>query len=309
MAEELYYTSAERGLRPGTRGFSTVAYTRGMSPALIRLLESLSAYKGTYAVHDPRSATNPVACSHYRYTLVGKTVSIISRVGDSGKDHTNRSNKLAHHVVLSQRERPPGGPAWLATRKGFLENVWDRPPQVLEEPRNVPDGEYEGTFAATWEDVAGDAGWAGELAYSFVQRRSEPVFLVFEPGMPMLSLLSEATALLEPRLRWLVTFNTYFTALPAGLTCSWRCCVPDAYCLREAKRMRRARIIDLTNAEPLAEDHPLARCARDGTPLPDDISATGRDKSFVKMPNRNRKSLRMTPRPRGTEEGDAADDA
>lgn len=308
MAEELYYTSAQRGLRPGTRGFSTVAYTRGMPPTLIRLLEALSAYKGAYAVHDPRSATNPVAYSHYRYSLVGKTVNILSRVGDSGADHTNRSNKLAHHVVLAQRERPTGGPAWLAARDGFLEDVWNRPPQVLEVPREVPEGDYAGTFAANWEDVTGDAGWAGELAYSFIQRRSVPTFLVFEPGMPVLALISEAMALLAPKQRWIVTFNTYFTALPAGLTCAWRCCVPDAYCLREARRMRRARIIDLSNPREAPSDNPLVQCAREGTPLPDLTGRAG-DSSFVKMPNRTRKELRMGPRQRGGAEGDGSDDA
>lgn len=305
MAEELFYTSAARGLRPGTRGFSTVAYTRGMPPTLIRLLESLSAYKGAYAVHDPRAAANPVAYSHYRYTLVGRTVHILSRVGDSGADHTNRSNKIAHHVVVSQRERPDAGPAWLARQEGFLEDVWTREPQILDEPRNVPEGNDEETFAATWQSVAGDAGWAGELAHAYLAHRSQPAYLVFEPGMPVLDLLREAMALLEPRLRWLVSFNTYFTTLPAGLTCAWRCCVPNSRVLQEAKRQRKSCIIDLTAPTPLDHENPLIRCAREGGQRPDDPNEK-RGRDFVVMANRHRKSLRMRPEEKA---GDSTHDA
>ena len=58
MAKELIYTSAERGLRPGTRGYCTVAHTRGMRPQTIQILEGLSAYKNLYPVHDPRTANS-----------------------------------------------------------------------------------------------------------------------------------------------------------------------------------------------------------------------------------------------------------
>ena len=104
MAQELIYTSAKRGLRPGTRGFCTVAYTRGMRPESIQLLESLSAYKGLYAAHDPRAMRSPVAFSHYRYKVAARNVSVLSRIGTTGADHTLRTNKVAHHVVLSNRE-------------------------------------------------------------------------------------------------------------------------------------------------------------------------------------------------------------
>jgi hypothetical protein len=126
--------------------------------------------------------------------------------------------------------------------------------------------------------------------------------------MPMLQLLGEALALLEPKVRWMVTFNTYFTALPAGLTCAWRCCVPDAYCLREARHARRARIIDLTRPETLESENPLVDCARKGTPRPDSLH-DGNERAFVTMQNRNRKSLRMTPRRRDSQPGGNADDA
>ena len=42
---ELFYTSAPRGLRPGSSGFCTVSMTSGMPPTLISRLESLSSYQ------------------------------------------------------------------------------------------------------------------------------------------------------------------------------------------------------------------------------------------------------------------------
>jgi len=297
MAEELYYTSANRGLRPGSRGFCTVAYTRGMSPFTIRLLESLSGYRGAYAVHDPRAAVNPVAYSHYRTTLAGKNLSILSRVGDSGADHTNRTNKIAHHVVLSTRERVPGGPAWMAMQDGFLNDVWEGEPEEIGHPKAVPDGDSGGTFAAHWEELTGDAGWAGMLAYAFQARAAVPAYIVFEPGMQVLPLIAESLALLDVKQRWLVTFNTYFTTLPAGITCHWRCCVPDAACLREARRNPRATILDLTNMAGAPRDHRLVALAR-GQDAPEDPSPSTATSNFVILANRRQQAIRMKPEPR-----------
>lgn len=296
MAEELFYTSAERGLRPGTRGFCTVAYTQGMTLATIRLLESLSAYKGVYAAHDARAVNNPVAISHYRYSSMGRNINILSRVGDSKADQTKRTNKLAHHVVLSRREQVPAGPAWLAAQPGFLDEVWTGPPRQLDPGKEIPDGDVETTHAAAWEARTGDAGWAGMLAHAFLARRTRPSYLVFEPGMAVLPLLVEALALIRPELRWQVTFSTYFTSPPAGMACAWRCCVPDAYCLREARRTPRTLVVDLTRSdgEPDSENV-LVQCARNGTPLEQVPQPAAAGPRFVMLANRRQKALRMGP--------------
>jgi hypothetical protein len=49
MSQELIYTSAPRGLKPGTRGFCTVVSTQQMSQPLAERLESLSGYRHVYA--------------------------------------------------------------------------------------------------------------------------------------------------------------------------------------------------------------------------------------------------------------------
>lgn len=300
MALELIYTSAERGLRPGTRGYCTVAYTRGMLPQMIQLLEGLSAYKAQFPLHHEREAENPVSISHYRPTMAGRNSSILSRVAAAQAEHTQRSNKIAHHVVLRDAECPDAGPAWVASQPGFFRESWDEPPRVFTEPKAVPAGTVEETHARHWQEVTGDAGWAGVLAWHFLSQNSIPAYLLFEPGMTVLPLISEALALIPPRRRWEVTFNTYFTALPAGATCIWRCCVPDADVVREVRRNPRALVLDLTGPLSEPEVNELVTCAREGLPLPampakSPLSAAGRSAGFVALPSRGKVRLQMKP--------------
>src|SRR5262245_30188170 len=109
MSHELFYTSAPRGLHPGSSGLCTVAETRGLSPVLRERLEALSGYQPLFPPDDARAAQNPAACSHLKLTVSGKTLHVLSRVGPAGLDHEGRGNTFAHHVVLEARELPPGG--------------------------------------------------------------------------------------------------------------------------------------------------------------------------------------------------------
>jgi hypothetical protein len=301
MAQELIYTSAERGLRPGTRGYCTVAYTRGMLPQMIQLLEGLSAYKAIFPLHHEREIDNPFSISHYRPTMAGRNSSILSRVAPTRAEHTQRSNKIAHHIVLRDGECPAAGPAWVAAQPGFFRDTWNEAPHTITEPKPVPSGETATTHAAQWAAVTGDAGWAGVLAWHFLSQNSIPAYLIFEPGMAVLPLITEALNLIPVRRRWEVTFNTYFTALPAGATCIWRCCVADAEIVREVRRQPRALVIDLTAALPEPKLNELVTCARAGTPLPDlparagAISAGPGQGAFMTVANRAKMRLQMKP--------------
>ena len=79
--------------------------------------------------------------------------------------------------------------------------------------------------------------------------------------MDVFWLLREAMALLTPEERWNVTYNTYFTSLPAGATCVWRCCIADSEALREGRRNPKATVMDLTKPlpEPSAENDYVRR--------------------------------------------------
>jgi hypothetical protein len=306
MASELIYTSAERGLRPGTRGYCTVAHTRGIAPAALQIMEALSTYKSLYGVHEEASSDNPVSFSHYSSNLLGRSVSVLSRVSPIQADHTGRSNKFAHHVLLQAREYPLAGPLWLSQQAGFFLEEWDDEPRLLEMPKAIPTGDASFGKAESWEKLTGDAGHAALLPSLFQKFPEQVVYLVFSPGMPMLSLLSEAMFLLPPENRWQVTYNTYFTSLPAGIRCLWRCCVPDAEVLRDARRNQQNKIIDLTESLPPPGDSPLVELARHGmpaegavpSPTPGEATpeASQKKKNFVLLSRRSVNMLNLKPR-------------
>lgn len=221
MTQELVYTSALQGLKPGSRGFCTVIATRGMGGPLAALLESLSAYRPIYPPNDPRATENPVSFAHFRVSAAGKSYSVLSRVADYGLDYSQRSNKIAHHVVIDPSERLESGPAWLLAQPAFMDARWDGQPRLLASGRQLPRGTERIAPCAAWAKLTGDAGWAGVLAENWLTGGT--CYLIFDPGTDVLPLIREAVALLPPEKRWEATFSTYFTGVPSGVACGCRC--------------------------------------------------------------------------------------
>jgi hypothetical protein len=237
LTQELCYTSAPRGLLHARGGFCTVAATRRMAPALVERLESLSVYRTLYPPQHPKAAYNPVVWMHLRIPVAGQVHSLLSRIGPSGIEHTGRSNLFAHHVLLDPSEQPAGGPAWLLLHPDFsLETGWEGEPRYLA-PRTPPrDGSPLGGRSA-WLAATGDAGWAAVLAESFEREPTRPVYVVYDPALNVLTLLAESAALIPASRRWDVTFSTWYTPLPPGLTCIWRCVPEGSEEARAALRM------------------------------------------------------------------------
>ncbi len=270
MARELVYTSAPAGLRPGSRGYCTVAHTRGLAPRVIERLEGMSGYRPAFPAGDPRAARNPVSWSHALLQLDGRRCSVLSRVGACGTDYSGRSNKLAHHLLLSADERPKAGPAWLLSQPGLMRDSWQAEPQLLDNARTLPQGVLHPGIPRSWQALTGDAGWAGVLAESFAGACPRPAFLIFEPGIDLLPLFVEASALLPADQRWQVTFSTYLHTLPSEGGCLWRGCLSDAPVLKAARRSADPLVIDLRLREQLgrAPDGPCVRAARHGAQVP-----------------------------------------
>ena len=248
MSQELHYTSVARGLKPGARGFCTVASTVGLSPTLAERLEGLSGYRATFPPDHPQSAQNPVAWSHLRINSVGQTVSVVSRIGPAGLDYTDRPNKYAHHVVLDASERHAGGPAWLLEQPGFMVAEWQGPPQQIPTGRRPATGDQPGGVCRAWAKATGDAGWGGAVAEAFLADPKRQVVIIFDPGVDLLPLFVEALALLPADRRWDVTFQTYFTGLPPGVGCVWRGVLRDSAEARQARGNPDALLIDLAEA-------------------------------------------------------------
>ncbi len=264
MTQELHYTSLPRGLRPGSRGFCTVASTSGMPVTLTERLESLSGYQPVYPPGDLSEAKNPIVFAHFRLTIHQRPLSILSRIGPAGLDYSGRPNKYAHHLVLDPNERPEAGPGWLLTLPDILQTHWTGEPRELATGRPVPRGDNPPRIAQAWRKLTGDAGWAGVLAESFLDDPKRPAYLLFQPGMNLLPLFAEALSLLPPSRRWEVDFTTYLTQLPQGVTCAWRGVVEGSPEATHARRLPNALIIDLSHPLGTPTGGPLVHLARTG---------------------------------------------
>ncbi|MBM3967215.1 MAG: hypothetical protein FJ308_19455, partial [Planctomycetes bacterium] len=237
MSLELLYTSAPQGLKQGSRGFCTVISTVGMPINIAQKLESLSGYRHLYPPNDPKSNRNPVAYSHFRFQVGGRTVSLLSRIADYGLDYSQRTNKIAHHIVA--QSTPACGPAALMASPGVMRTAWDGQCETVATGPNLPQLSSSPEVCESWERITGDAGWGGVVANAWMQPSNKPTWIVFseEQSSQMLELMAESIAILPPSKRWQATFSTYVTTLPPDIDCRVRCVVAGS----EEARMAAAR--------------------------------------------------------------------
>lgn len=302
MIFELIYTSYPKGLRTGTSGFTSVAHTAGMPSYYIQLCESLSGYEYLFPLGHPLYDRNPVAYSHYRFSVKNKDISILSKIVAFGKDYTGRENKLAHHIVLQDEDRVVCGPARSMMHGGLFVKDWSKDPCLLPAERiRLPNDIPESYHAKHWQEIYGDAGGAGILAQSAIENLNIPSFIVFKPGMMILPLMAESLALIPPEKRWRVTFNTYFSVKPIDSDCHWRCCVADSNCLLTHEKYPTALLIDLTQKSIKGDQQKskeLYECARNNIKP---LWATEKEKIILKPQKEHLPSLhesKTAPRPK-----------
>jgi hypothetical protein len=262
MSHELIYTSAPRGVKPGSKGFCTVACTADLPESLAALLENLSDYR---IAGDAK----PVAWSHLRIGQGLREDSVLSRKAFA-LDHDGRQGLFAHHVVLGAAERPRGGPAWVLGQRipgqeppDFMHTAWDEYVGIIPAGRKPLPGDREAGRCTAWERSGLDPGWAGVLAETFIGEPGRLAYLVYRPGRDLLPLIQDAIALLPPDRRWSVTFSTYFTGLPANIPCAWRGVLAGSSEAQRAARQSRALILDL-DALGEAQGGELVALARTG---------------------------------------------
>ena len=268
MATELIITSVPKGLKPGSYGFCTAACTKDLNEPTSRALEVISGYRHLFSPEEGKA--NPVAFSYLLYEFAGRQRRVLSRVADMGLDYSGRTNKIAHHLVLSEEEaKRPAGPAALCASGVFMER-WpeDEQPHYLD-ARTVSCSESINVNAiktGAWQKLTGDSGWAGVLAGTVLTRR--PVILIVRPDQDVLTLFREALVLLKPEERWKATFSTYYTSLPANAQCQWRALVDGAYD-EKLLRIPNAITLDLRNPSAL--------------PRVDEIALTPQEKTLVDL--------------------------
>ena len=268
MAYELVYTSVPRGLEPGRTGFCTVAMTRGMAPQLVKMLENLVVYKPVFMHYDANRAFNPPSIFHYPISDGKRQYELLARVSACGLDYTKRSNKIGHFLLVSEAERTmmSAGPASLLGESNLFISEWKGEPQFFQSERTLPFSNPMSAKAHGWAQMTGDAGWAAWLAEQYLENPGKPCFVLFDPlrHTHLEQLVRESLMLLPPEKRWRVTWNTYLTALPPGISCNWRFCVNDPESLRNIGCVAGATILDLRQQLGSAGNGHLAQCARTG---------------------------------------------
>lgn len=250
MSVELLYTSAVQGLKQGSRGFCTVLSTTGMPLNLANRLESLSAYRHVFPPNSPDAAQNPVNYSHIRITVGGRPLSILSRISDYGIDYSQRTNKLAHHVVLEGSDLVPAGPAWVMMQPAIMRSQWDGQCSTPPTGPTVPPSNQAARVCLRWSGICTDAGWGGVVAEAFAQPPGKPLWIIFTlaQSAELLGMINESIALLPVDQRWQATFSTYATNLPPDADCKVRCVLAGTDDARLAPA--RGKVIDLSKPLP-----------------------------------------------------------
>lgn len=265
MIFELLYTSAPKGLKPGSKGYCTVLVTEGAPSALQERLEGFSGYRHLF---DPGSSSNPVTYAHRIIAVSGSKWHVLSRVADYGADYSQRSNLIAHHVAISSDEigQFPFGPATLMLSPTLFRTQWQG------EPRRINEAETRGRVSApinqvkiarTWASATGDGGWAGRLV-QLTQDSKHQIPIVYAPGANVLQLVEEAACLMPPEQQWDKTFNTFFTR--SAEECVWRCFHAD---VPESKGLAGTEFdLERIRTEGLkaGQENPYVLAARNGTP-------------------------------------------
>lgn len=282
MIGRIVITSVPRGLDGGA-GFQPVLRTHGLRPSIAERLAMRAAYPHPFPFGDPR---NPRVCFH-RIELVGdRVIHVLGSVRDAGGSYTGRSNYLAELIAIDPAETRglPGGPAYAAWSFPWL-GRWTGEPRetpLAAEPalpgHDPADPEMTRGPARcpAWQAATGDAGWAGELAKSFLDGKRALIWA--GENIDVLELFVEALRLLPASARWQVTFNTCeIEPFPAH----WRAVRPELGLVGNYEPSNELRLVlgKIKENSTRAPDHDLSRRARGETvePQPQPIAPAGPD--------------------------------
>ena len=266
MIGRIVITSVPQGLDGGT-GFQPVLRTQGLNPSIAKRLALRASYAHPYDFGHPR---NPRVLFHRIETVGDRSIHILGSVRDAGSSYTGRSNHLAELIAIDPAETRglPGGPVFACRTFPWLGNWAGEPREVpiAEEPgvpANDPDdpaasGRSEPSVA--WAAATGDAGWAGELAQSFLDGRRAVVWV--NEGVDAAALFAEAMRLLPVSSRWQVEFNTCeIEPFPSH----WRALRPDIMLVGPRPGHGGELVLNLSDIKRNGErspDHALSNLAR-----------------------------------------------
>ena len=267
MAKELIYTSVPEGLKAASSGFCTVAVTAGLSKPAVLKLEMISGYRFAFDLSDSNVEDNPDNFAFTSLSIAGERYYVLSRIAYCGADYSGRINKIAHHFLLSKNEQLMAGPASMAlqmSKIGIFKSKWDKPPAELAsiDLINSLQANERVSVLTSWQEIAGDAGWAGKLAEAYYKDSQVPSFLLYSPGMSILSLFHEAMSIIPEQDRWKISFSTYYSQGTSESFCNWRGILKGSDAERECLKYPGALVIDLTKTQSELSESNFINAAR-----------------------------------------------
>ncbi len=209
MAQQLIFTSTPQGLEPGRTGYCTVARHKDLRHRLVRELERLSVYDFGQQVSGSR-----VDISTFRkITLGSEEFYVLTKICDAGLDYTNRTNYLAHHLVLDGFEIAHcPSPAEIFLNWNGWKSKWEEGPRYLTPGEEITLTGYKSSGLVpckNWLSFTNDPGNAATLVSPGVIK---PVVLENVPAKSehLLQLFAESSALLKLSLdAWDYSFTTF----------------------------------------------------------------------------------------------------
>jgi hypothetical protein len=211
---QLYYTSCETGLS-GFAGFQFNAATPGLTPELLRTVESLTAYKPPRWV-SPRPAAAEIASCPVNLVYITEPAPILARVVFVGLDFSQRSGNYFAHALVSS-ERVPFGE--MLPIELWESPMWASEPVSRTElpalPELPPSARGTGLSPVEVDRFARDAGRAEPLAAlltaaeEVILRDGRPIVIV-NPDTAVAARWIAAVSYLLPRaVARRLTFATY----------------------------------------------------------------------------------------------------
>jgi hypothetical protein len=221
MAQQLIFTSTPQGLEPGRTGYCTVARHKDLRHRLVRELERLSVYDFGQQV-----GSNKVDISIYRKIALGsEEFFVLSKICDAGLDYTNRTNYLAHHIVLDGFEIAtcPSPAEIFLNWKGW-KRKWEDGPRYLTPGEEVTFTDFKSNGLVpckNWLSFTNDPGNAATLVSPGVVK---PIVLENVPAQSthLLQLFAESCALLKISLdAWDYSFTTFLQGNDDAKSFAW----------------------------------------------------------------------------------------
>ncbi|MDA9962133.1 hypothetical protein N9D63_04530 [Opitutales bacterium] len=221
MARQLIFTSAPQGLEPGRSGYCTVARHKDIRSRLVRELERLSVYDYNQQGDGPKAKV----ALFRKLALGSEEFFVLSRISDAGLDYTNRTNYIAHHLILDSFEiATVPSPAEILTNWNGWKTKWEEGPRYLEDSEEVDLTPFKSPAlipADGWLAATNDPGNAAILVSPSMKK---PVLLEVDPGQEesLLQLFAESSALHKLSLdAWDYSFTTFLQENDDAKIFSW----------------------------------------------------------------------------------------